>query len=106
MDDAKSMTPAGEGVPLPAPSYRDRVQQLIRASVAPETRRAYASRLRHFSAWCEAEGIAPPLPAPPEIVAAYVAHLAEAGAADAAPFVRSSGTGSVPSWRSGRGRGP
>ena len=81
MDDAKTMMPIAEGMTMPAPSYRDRVQQLIMASVAAETRRAYASRLRHFSAWCEAEGIAPPLPASPETVAAYVAHLAEAGAA-------------------------
>ena len=57
--------------------YREKVQQLLRASVAPNTRRAYASRLKHFFAWCEAEGIVPPFPASPETVAAYVASLAE-----------------------------
>ena len=56
--------------------YRETVHRLLRASVAPETRRAYASRLKHFFSWCEDEGI-PAFPASPEILATYIAHLAD-----------------------------
>lgn len=42
------------------------------------TRRAYTGQWRSFSAWMEARG-AVPLPAAPELVAAYLAHRAEAG---------------------------
>jgi site-specific recombinase XerD len=56
--------------------YREKVQRLLRASVAPETRRAYSSRLKHFFSWCEDEGV-PAFPASPEILAAYIAHLAD-----------------------------
>ncbi len=56
--------------------YRETVQRLLRASVASETRRAYASRLKHFFSWCEDEGV-PAFPASPEILAAYIAHLAD-----------------------------
>ncbi len=61
-------------------TYREKVQRLLRASVAPETRRAYASRLKHFFSWCEDEGV-PAFPASPEILAAYITHLADLGAA-------------------------
>ncbi len=70
-----------EAQPVEKGFYHDKVQQLLRASVAPNTRRAYASRLKHFFGWCEAEGVVPPFPASPETVAAYVASLAEAGTA-------------------------
>lgn len=59
--------------------YRETVQRLLRASVATETRRAYASRLKHFFSWCEDEGVST-FPASPEILAAYIAHLADLGA--------------------------
>ena len=65
------------------PAYQERVRQLLRASVAPETRRAYASRLKRFFAWCETEGISTVFPTPQEILAAYVASLANSGAAPA-----------------------
>lgn len=81
MADANNDTLAiyeGRVGPAAPSAYREKVQQLLRASVAPNTRRAYASRLKHFFGWCEAEGIVPPFPASPETVAAYVASLAEA----------------------------
>ena len=56
--------------------YREKVHRLLQASVAPETRRAYSSRLKHFFSWCEDEGV-PAFPASPEILAAYIAHLAD-----------------------------
>ena len=60
--------------------YRETVHRLLRASVAPETQRAYASRLKHFFSWCEDEGV-PAFPVSLEILAAYIAHLADTGAA-------------------------
>ena len=59
--------------------YRETVHRLLRASVAPETRRAYSSRLKRFFSWCEDEGV-PAFPTSPEVLAAYVAHLADQGA--------------------------
>lgn len=65
------------------PAYQERVRQFLRASVAPETRRAYASRLKRFFAWCQAEGVSTAFPTSPEILAAYVASLSGSGAASA-----------------------
>jgi site-specific recombinase XerD len=45
---------------------------------AAATRRAYRSDWRGFEAWCAGAG-ATPLPATPATVAAYLAHLADAG---------------------------
>lgn len=58
----------------------DKVQQLIEASVAPETRRAYGNQLRKFVTWCNSNCIVSPFPTSPEVLAAYVAHLAECNA--------------------------
>ena len=44
------------------PAYQEKVRQLLRAAVAPETRRAYASRLKRFFTWCQAEGISTAFP--------------------------------------------
>lgn len=65
------------------PAYQERVRQLLCSAVAPETRRAYASRLKRFFAWCQAEGVSTAFPTPPEVLAAYVASLADSGAAPA-----------------------
>jgi hypothetical protein len=43
---------------------------------SPSTRRAYRTAWRQFSAWCEANALQQ-LPAAPEAVAVYLAHLAE-----------------------------
>jgi Phage integrase, N-terminal SAM-like domain len=42
------------------------------------TRRAYRSDWAHFTRWCDGMG-APALPAPPQTVAGYLAHLADSG---------------------------
>lgn len=60
-------------------SYADRVRQLIEASVAPETRRAYSSRLKRFFGWCEVQGFASTFPISPEILAAYLTDMADEG---------------------------
>ena len=56
------------------------VQSARAASVAPNTRAAYASQWRQFEAWCEARG-QPSLPATDYTVAAYLAHRFGAGKA-------------------------
>ena len=55
----------------------DKVRQLIEASVAPETRRAYAGQLRKFITWCNSNDILSTFPVSPEVLAAYIAYLAE-----------------------------
>ena len=50
----------------------------IACPVAPSTRRAYASDVRIFTAWCRERGVSP-LPAAPETVATFLSHEADAG---------------------------
>ena len=52
----------------------DRTEALRRQSKAENTRRAYASDWRQFTAWCMFSGISS-LPARPEAVAGYLSHL-------------------------------
>ncbi|NQX29895.1 site-specific integrase [Microbacteriaceae bacterium VKM Ac-2854] len=73
--DVRASTPAplrhaGEALELSAG-----VLELGEASIAANTRRAYASDLRTFVAWCAAVG-RPHLPASPETVAEYLADRA------------------------------
>ena len=61
-------------VPLPTlPS--EQVRQFIRASKAENTLRGYSADWRDFCGWSEAHGVSP-LPATPELVAAYIAECA------------------------------
>ena len=86
MEDTKNVPAVYEGrgdLIGSLPAYQERVRRLLRASVAPETRRAYASRLKRFFAWCETEGLSTVFPTPQEVLAAYVASLADSGAAPA-----------------------
>ena len=53
----------------------DAAATYARAALAPATRRAYASHLRAWEAWCKARG-APPVPASPALVANHLAELA------------------------------
>ncbi|MBR0220176.1 MAG: tyrosine-type recombinase/integrase [Synergistaceae bacterium] len=59
--------------------YTDRVRRLIEASVAPETKRAYSSRLKRFFNWCELKGFNYTFPISPEILAAYLVEMADNG---------------------------
>jgi integrase len=54
------------------------VASYVEASLSPSTRRAYASGLRDFEAWAAARSLSW-LPATPETVATYLAHLADSG---------------------------
>jgi integrase len=57
-----------------------RAGEYAKAARAPSTKRAYAADMRAFVTWCEGIG-ASSLPAQPEIVALYLAHLADEGSA-------------------------
>lgn len=86
MEDTKNVPAVYEGsgdLVDGLPAYQERVRQLLCSAVAPETRRAYASRLKRFFAWCQAEGVSTAFPTSPEVLAAYVASLANSGAAPA-----------------------
>lgn len=56
----------------------ERAKDYIADSMAENTRRAYNSDFRQFSAWCAEAGL-PALPASPGAVAAYLSALADAG---------------------------
>lgn len=60
-------------------SDSEKVKELLDASIAPNTRRAYASRIKMFSGWCESAGALSHFPAPPGLVARYIAAMVEAG---------------------------
>ena len=49
---------------------RDKVQQLIEASTAFETRRVYSCQLNKFFTWCNSTGLQSSLPVKSEILAA------------------------------------
>lgn len=69
-----TLIPAAQGVGLVPLS--NRVHDYVRASRSDNTRRAYASDLRHFEAWTETRGLEP-LPAAPATVAEYLADHAD-----------------------------
>lgn len=62
------------GPPRPLAEYRDSVKTLLEASIAPNTRRAYLSRLRQYQDWCRDSGLTA-LPASEETIALYIAAL-------------------------------
>lgn len=64
--------PIAVAVALVAEEDRDRLLALLDAGVSPATRRAYASSLRGWRAWCEGRGL-PSFPATPEAVALWIA---------------------------------
>ena len=57
---------------------RRRVSDALENAQSVNTRRNYAGQPRKFRAWCEREGQSP-LPASPEVVAAYAAELVDDG---------------------------
>ncbi len=64
-------------------SYSEKVRRLIEASVASETRRAYASRLKRFVNWCNEKGLSSTYPIEPEILAMYITDMAGDGLSNA-----------------------
>ena len=70
-----------DAIPLPAIVHAemDAARAFALAEKSPATRRAYKGDFRHFTGWCADRG-ASPMPATPELVAAYLSSLATAGA--------------------------
>ncbi len=65
-----------DAIPSPLPGVPlDQVREYIRASKAANTLRGYQSDWRAFCAWCESREFGP-LPASPEVVAAFIAESA------------------------------
>ena len=56
-----------------------RIQEALDSSMSANTRRAYNQAWRRFEAWAADRGRGHPLPASPELVAAFLAELAEEG---------------------------
>ena len=76
MSDASvGLTPL-QGRELALADAASRAQELLRHSLAQNTRRAYASDWRDFSSWCQAHHRVD-LPALPETIAIYLTTLAE-----------------------------
>lgn len=74
---------------LPAPLAKaiEAAAAFAQAGQAGATRRAYASDFDHCAAWCSGVGLAS-LPARPETVASYLAHLAGAEGLKASTIAR------------------
>jgi integrase len=74
-----------DGAPAPlalASADYDSARSYAAASKAPETKRAYSREWASFVAWCELRG-ASSLPCAPDVLACYVASMADAGRAPA-----------------------
>lgn len=56
----------------------DAAEQFIKASIAPNTARSYASDIRHFQGWCYGRGLIS-MPALPSTVALYISDLMTTG---------------------------
>ncbi len=63
--------------------YSGRIRHLVEASVASETRRAYASRLKRFVNWCNEKGFSSTYPIEAEILAMYITDMAGDGLSNA-----------------------
>jgi site-specific recombinase XerD len=74
-DDPQQITPT-QGRELAFDDALSRARELLRHSLASNTRRAYAADWRHFSSWCQAHHRTA-LPALPETVALYLTALSE-----------------------------
>lgn len=68
-----------ESGPLARPSDA-RVRHYVEQGRSPNTMRAYRSDAKRFVAWCTEQGL-PSMPAPADVIAAYLAHLADLGKA-------------------------
>jgi site-specific recombinase XerD len=73
---AAPMFPAGEG--LPTPEDLAAVGSYLAASQSESTRRVYGRDMAAWRSWCSGRGLTA-LPADPLAVAAWLAHLADAG---------------------------
>lgn len=69
----------GGGVPAHLRDLTDRARTYVEAASSANTRRAYASDWKHFSAWCRRQNLSP-LPPNPETVGLYITACASGAA--------------------------
>lgn len=67
------------GVPTHLKDLTDRARTYVEAASSANTRRAYASDWKHFTAWCRRRNLAP-LPPDPQVVGLYITACASGGA--------------------------
>ncbi|KAA9382419.1 site-specific integrase [Neorhizobium galegae] len=83
---APQSSSGNSGLPAPPPEARarlpahleplaDRARAYVEAASSTNTRRAYASDWKHFSAWCRRQNVAP-LPPDPQVVGLYITACA------------------------------
>jgi integrase len=75
---AELVTSSAPSLPLALASAASRARDYAAQSRSSSTRRAYSRAFRAFSAWCSARAVVP-LPASGELVAVYLAELADGG---------------------------
>lgn len=71
-----NIVPGGDDIAGDLAALLEEACTLAEGSRSPATRKAYTRDFETFSRWCTSRGQTP-LPARPELVAAYLAHLAE-----------------------------
>ena len=67
------------GVPAHLRDLTDRARTYVEAASSANTRRAYASDWKHFTAWCRRQNLSP-LPQDPQVVGLYITACASGGA--------------------------
>jgi integrase len=67
------------GVPAHLRDLTDRARGYVEAASSANTRRAYASDWKHFTAWCRRQNLSP-LPPDPEVVGLYITACASSSA--------------------------
>ena len=67
------------GVPAHLRDLTDRARTYVKAASSANTRRAYASDWKHFTAWCRRQNLSP-LPPDPEVVGLYITACASGSA--------------------------
>ena len=80
-ETSTAISPRPEPPPLPAHlrDLSDRARSYVEAASSENTRRAYASDWKHFSAWCRRQNLSP-LPPDPEVVGLYITACASGSA--------------------------
>ena len=89
-----SLEATGGGVPAHLKDLTDRARTYVEAASSANTRRAYASDWKHFSAWCRRQNLSP-LPPDPEVVGLYITACASGSTSGSASGTRSGKPNSV-----------
>ena len=76
------LSEAGNALPAHLAQLADRARDYVEAASAANTRKAYASDWKHFSAWCRRQGVEL-LPPNPQVVGLYIIVCAEGTASGA-----------------------